>query len=104
MQEERAQAQVIGFLTGDLLRQRDPGIGEGQAETLAQAIEAILPQVDRRFADQKRIAATIHGILARALDNASQLQAAGEQYDASARAWREEEGPRGEGGVGGFGV
>lgn len=59
---------VNRFLTEDLLQAADPSIARGEDVTVREVLAAAGRNVDRRFADQPLVAASVHYTLAMAYD------------------------------------
>ena len=91
-------ASMNEFLTTDLLNQSNPFLARANAgpvtqETLLDAIQRILPQIDRRFQKDPEIAGQIHETLGSALNNRSQFAASEQQFAFAAQQFRKAQGP-----------
>ena len=93
-----ALAAMNDFFSVDLLGQANPlkrhmQDGQVQRETLLDAIGRALPQIDRRFHGEPKIAGQLHETIAAALDAQTQLFAADQQFSIAAERFREADGP-----------
>lgn len=92
--EESVTTQVNEFLAHDLIAQADPKKGNGADETLRDGILKAEPKIDQRFDNAPEVAARLHDVIARSLDNMQATEDASAEYVAAAAAWIRAEGPQ----------
>ncbi|HEY2662217.1 MAG TPA: winged helix-turn-helix domain-containing protein [Caulobacteraceae bacterium] len=79
---ESAIAEAISqFLAVDLLGRANPFKNGAPDESLVGAVEAVSPDIDRRFDREPAVAAQLHQSIARALDRRSEWAGARREYD-----------------------
>jgi len=84
------------FLAEDLLGQSNPlesQAGSAPQVALIDAINKVLPQIDRRFANAPQVAARLHVAVGGALDARTDYVGAEDQFAQGAQRFREAEGP-----------
>ncbi len=84
------------FLAEDLLGQSNPftsPAGSAPQVTLIDAIDKVLPQIDRRFANAPEVAARLHLAIGGALDARTDYTGAADQFAQAAARFRDAEGP-----------
>jgi serine/threonine protein kinase len=91
--QQRIATEVNQFLTEDLLRLNNPDVGSGVSQTLNQAIENAIPEIDKRFSNEPTVAASIHDTIALSMDNSRNLPGGSREYTAAAADWIRAEGP-----------
>jgi len=79
--ETAIASQVNRFLADDLLARGDPFQSGKAAETLTGAMRAASPDIDRKFAGNPAIAASLHLTVARAFDSRSDFAGARAEYE-----------------------
>ncbi len=79
---QTAIAEAISqFLAVDLLSRANPFKNGAPDESLVGAVEAVSPDIDRRFKREPLVAARLHQSIARALDRRSDWTGARREYD-----------------------
>jgi eukaryotic-like serine/threonine-protein kinase len=79
--ETAIASEVNRFLADDLLARGDPFQSGKAAETLTGAMRAASPDIDRKFAGNPAIAASLHLTVARAFDSRSDFAGARAEYE-----------------------
>jgi hypothetical protein len=97
-EQNAASSAMFHFLADDLLGRSNPFHGASDSgasshETLIEAIEKSVPQIDLRFRAQPNIAGRLHETIAEALNNQTRFPEADAEFEAAAASFREAEGP-----------
>ncbi|WP_263376050.1 protein kinase domain-containing protein [Granulicella aggregans] len=95
-QSNRTLTEMNRFLAEDLLGQSNPlasQAGSAPQVALIDAINKVLPQIDRRFANAPQVAARLHVAVGGALDARTDYVGAEDQFAQGAQRFREAEGP-----------
>jgi len=87
-------ASINQFLSADLLERSDPFQSGKSTETLLDAVEHALPDIDRRFKDEPEVAARLHQTIARSLEARSDYAIARDEYERAAVLFDRVGGPR----------
>jgi non-specific serine/threonine protein kinase len=87
--DERQRAEVINrFLVSDLLSAADPVLTGKKDVTVMEAIRKSSADIDKRLADQPRVAAVVHMTAARAYSHLGAYTDASDQYALAAALFR----------------
>ncbi len=87
--EERQRAEAInGFLVSDLLSAADPVLAGKKDVTVMEAVRKSTADIDKRLADQPRVAAVVHMTAARAYGHIGAYADAADQYAKAADLFR----------------
>jgi len=87
--EERRRAEVINsFLVSDLLSAADPVLAGKKDVTVMEAVRKSTADIDKRLADQPRVAAVVHMTAARAYGHIGAYADAADQYAKAADLFR----------------
>jgi serine/threonine protein kinase len=97
-QQNATLESMYNFLAIDLLGQSNPylgiaGSGTAPQQTLVDAIEIAIPQIDRRFAHQAEVAGRLHETIADSLKSRTRFNKADQEYAVAAQRFRLAEGP-----------
>jgi eukaryotic-like serine/threonine-protein kinase len=84
---------VNHFLASDLLGRSNPFQSGKAQESLTDAVKMASPAIDRQFADEPEVAASLHQTIARALDARTDYAGARAEYEHAASLFLESEGP-----------
>lgn len=96
--QNEASTAMFHFLADDLLGRSNPfhggaDPGSPSKETLLQAIEKAVPQIDGRFKAEPEIAGRLHETVAEALNNQTNFPQADAEFEAAAASFRAAQGP-----------
>ena len=86
-------SSVNRFLATDLLGRSNPFASGKAEESLLDAVKTASPGIDRQFANEPQVAATLHQTIARALDLRTDYPDARQEYDRAAALFLQSDGP-----------
>ncbi len=91
---QRAIATAMNrFLSDDLLGRSDPFKSGKAQEKFSDVVNRASPQIDAQFKDEPVVAARLHAIIAKALENRSDFPRARQEYDRAVDLFQRGEGP-----------